>query len=393
MTFEVPGFVAGAIAAGIKKKEKNDLAIIFSEVPACAVGLFTTNRVQAAPVMLDRKRIRSGCAQAIIANSGNANACTGQNGMEAARMMTKSAGLALGVEEQLVLVASTGVIGEPLNILAVKSAIPGLAGKLGPSGFIEVAQAIMTTDTFPKVLSKQTRIGGKEFTVTALAKGAGMIRPDMATMLCFICTDMGANPEILQNVLKRAVASSFNAITIDGDTSTNDTVLMLANGISGLHLQEPSYQEAFQAVVDELLAGLALEIVKDGEGATKLVSIKIEQATSENDARQIAFTIANSPLVKTAFFGEDANWGRIIAAVGRAGVEINPETIDIFVDSVPLVRNAQGCGEEAEKAATKILKKNAFTITVDLNLGSKTATVQTCDLSPDYVKINANYRT
>jgi len=393
MTFEVPGFVAGAIAAGIKKKEKKDLAIIFSEVPACAAGLFTTNRVQAAPVMLDRKRIRSGCAQAIIANSGNANACTGPNGMEATRTMTNSTGSALGIKEQLVLVASTGVIGEPLNLFAVTSAIPRLAKQLGPSGFVEVAQAIMTTDTFPKVLSKQTRVGAKEFTVTAVAKGAGMIRPDMATMLCFVCTDMGANPEALQKALKEAVASSFNTITVDGDTSTNDTVLMLANGISGLHLKEPSCRKAFQAVLDELLAGLALQIVKDGEGATKLVSIKIEQAASENDARQIAATIANSPLVKTAFFGEDANWGRIIAAIGRAGIQINPETIDIFVDNVPLVRNTQGCGEEAEKAATRILKKNAFTITVDLNLGSKTATVHTCDLSTDYVKINANYRT
>ena len=393
MKLEVPGFVAGAIAAGIKKTEKKDLGVIFSEVPACAAGLFTTNQVQAAPVLLDKERIKSGRCQAVVVNSGNANACTGPRGLEDARAMAHTAATALGIEEELVLVASTGVIGQPLDLAAIKSVLPALAGHLSPSGLLDVAHAIMTTDTFPKALSRQAHIGDKTFTVAAVAKGAGMIRPDMATMICFVLTDMGATPTALDTALRAAVKGSFNAITIDGDTSTNDTVLMLANGLSGLNLADVRCAEVFQDLLNEVLATLALQIVRDGEGATKLVSIIVKGASSENDARQVAYTVANSPLVKTAFFGQDANWGRIMAAIGRAGVPVNPEAIHIYFDDVHVVKDGKGCGKDTEAAATTILKTDRFTITIDLNLGTHAATVHTCDLSIDYIKINADYRS
>ena len=393
MALQVPGFVAGAVAAGLKKDGKKDLGIIFSEVPACAAGVFTTNQVQAAPVLLDKERIKSGRCQAIVANSGNANACTGKQGIEDAEAVARAAATALRIPEELVLVASTGVIGQPLDVSAIGAAMPKLASHLSPTGLYDLAQAVMTTDTFPKTVSKQGRIGDKTFTVAAVAKGAGMILPDMATMLCFVCTDIGAGPDLLGQALKDAAATSFNTITVDGDTSTNDTVLVLANGLSGLNLKEAACAARFQQTLNEVLLTLALQIVRDGEGATKLVNIKVKGASNHGDARQVAYTVANSPLVKTALFGEDANWGRIMAAVGRAGVRINPDAIDICFDNIYMVKDGQGCGREAEAAAIRVLKTDRFSITIDLKLGSEGATVHTCDLSTDYVRINADYRS
>ena len=393
MLLEVPGFVGGAIAADLEKKDKKDLAIVFSEVPACAAGVFTTNRVQAAPVRIDKERIASGRAQTIVANSGNANACTGSRGIEDAKAMARATAKALGIADELVLVASTGVIGQPLNLSAMEAAIPKLAGQLSRTGLFEVAQAIMTTDTFPKAASRKVFVGERAFSVAAVAKGAGMIRPDMATMLCFVCTDVSATPQVLDAILRKAVAQSFNAITVDGDTSTNDTVLVLANGLSGVNLGEASCAEAFQKTLNEVLSTLAFQIVQDGEGATKLVRVEVKGAATDEDARNVAYTIAESPLVKTALFGEDANWGRIMAAIGRAGVPVNPETIQIYFDEVRIVKDGQGCGSEAEADATRIFKNDQFSITVDLELGSNASTVHTCDLSTDYVKINADYRT
>ena len=393
MKLQVPGFVAGAVAAGLKKGGNKDLGIIFSKVPACAAGVFTTNQVQAAPVLFDKDRIKSGRCQAIVANSGNANACTGKRGIEDAKAVARSAATTLEIPEKLVLVASTGVIGQRLNVSAIEAAMPRLAGQLSPTGLYELAQAIMTTDTFPKVLSKQDSIGDKTFTVAAVAKGAGMILPDMATMLCFVCTDMGARSDLLGQALKDAVATSFNTIIVDGDTSTNDTVLLLANGLSGLNLEEDTCAAAFQKILNEVLFSLALEIVRDGEGATKLVSIQVKGTSSKSDATTVAYTVANSLLVKTALLGEDANWGRIIAAVGRAGVPISADTIDIYFDDVCMVKDGQGCGREAEAAATRVLKTDRFWITIDLKLGSEAATVHTCDLSTKYVRINADYRS
>jgi glutamate N-acetyltransferase/amino-acid N-acetyltransferase len=313
--------------------------------------------------------------------------------MAAAREMARGTAQVLSIETEEVLVASTGVIGQPLPVATIASAFPQLVENLSPSGLRDVAEAIMTTDTFPKVASRRGHVNGGIFTVAAVAKGAGMIRPDMATMLCFVCTDMGASPERLRGTLQGAVDKSFNTITIDGDTSTNDTVILLANGMSGLDLEQPACKAAFQEALDDLLITLAGEIVRDGEGATKAVGICVKGARTESEAMQVAYTVANSLLVKTAFFGEDANWGRILAAVGRAGVPVHPETIDVSFDNVLLVRNTEYCGRESEAAATEVLKKDAFTVTIDLKLGDRSATVRTCDLSIDYVKINADYRS
>ena len=393
MKLEVPGFVAGAVAAGLKKDGKKDLGIIFSEVPACAAGVFTTNQVQAAPVLLDKERIKAGRCQAVVANSGNANACTGRRGIEDAEAVARAAAVALGIPEELVLAASTGVIGQHLNVAAIEAAMPKLVSQLNAAGLYGMAEAIMTTDSFPKTVFRQGHVGDKRFTVGAVAKGAGMIHPDMATMLCFVCTDVNARPDLLSEALKRAADASFNTITVDGETSTNDTIILLANGLSGLSLEEASCAAAFQKILNEVLLILALEIVKDGEGATKLVSVQVEGASNQHDAKHIAYTVANSPLVKTALFGEDGNWGRIMAAVGRAGVPINPEKIDIRFDSVDVVKDGQSSGRSAEENAATVLKRDHFTITINLKMGNENAVIHTCDLSTDYVRINAAYRS
>jgi glutamate N-acetyltransferase/amino-acid N-acetyltransferase len=388
-----PGFKAAGIAAGLKKKNKKDLGLIFSEVPANVAGMFTRNRVKAAPVILDIERIKSGVCQAIIVNSGNANCCNGEKGIRDAETMASLSASELGISKHLVLVASTGVIGEPLPIGKIKTAIPDLVGSLQPEGIPDLAKSIMTTDTVPKMASGQGVVEGKSFIVTGVAKGAGMIRPDMATMLCFVCTDANAAPEVLKKALVSAIDRSFNRITIDGDTSTNDTVLMMANGLSGAVIENPGHQEIFQKVIDRIFLDLAKQLVRDGEGVTKLVEIIVRGAASNSDAIKVADTVAHSPLVKTAFFGEDANWGRIIGAVGRAGVDIDPDRIDLYFDDVQMVKAGMGCGKAVEVEATKVLKKSEFTVTVNLNLGQGFGSMITCDFSVDYVKINADYRS
>jgi glutamate N-acetyltransferase/amino-acid N-acetyltransferase len=262
-----------------------------------------------------------------------------------------------------------------------------------PDGFEDLAEAIMTTDTVPKIASAGAKIGGKTFRLLGIAKGAGMIRPDMATMLCFVVSDVSASPELLQSTLAAAVDRSFNRITIDGDTSTNDTVLVMANGASGAALTEPAHTDVLQRCVDDVLLRLAKMCVKDGEGATKLVEIIVTGAPTDSDARAVAETIAHSPLVKTALFGQDANWGRILAAAGRAGVDFNPDTIDVFFGDVQMVQNGSGCGKQAEAMATKVLQTPEFVIRIDLKMGDGQAAMLTCDFSIDYVKINADYRT
>ncbi len=388
-----PGFQAAGVEANIKKQGIRDLGLIFSEVPAKAGGVFTRNLVQAAPVLLDRKLIQSGQARAIIVNSGNANCCTGNQGMEDARAMGQTVAEGLGITPDQVLVASTGVIGAPMPMDRIIAAIPGLVNSLDPGGFSDIALAMMTTDTVPKLVSKQGRINSKTFTVTAVAKGAGMIRPDMATMLCFVCTDIDADPEYLSYALYMACERSFNRITIDGDTSTNDTALILANGLSGVAIENSVHKASFQRVLDDVLLYLAKLMVKDGEGATKLVEINVTGALSDEDAHAVAGTIGNSNLVKTAFFGEDANWGRILAAAGRAGVYLEPDRINIFFNEVLMCQNGMGCGPEAERQATSVMKKPEYAIRVDLQIGTGKATMYTCDFSYDYVKINADYRS
>ena len=388
-----PGFEAAGIAAGLKKKNKKDLGLIFSKVPANVAGMFTRNRVKAAPVILDIERIKSGVCQAIIVNSGNANCCTGEQGVRDAETMASLSASELGISKDLVLVASTGVIGEPLPIEKIKTAIPDLVGSLQTEGIPDLAKSIMTTDTVPKMVSGQGVVEGKSFTVTGVAKGAGMIRPDMATMLCFVCTDVNAAPEVLKEVLVSAIDRSFNRITIDGDTSTNDTVLMMANGLSGAVIENPGHKEIFQKVLNRIFLDLAKQLVRDGEGVTKLVEIIVRGAASDSDARKVADTVAHSPLVKTAFFGEDANWGRIIGAVGRAGVDVDPDRIDLYFDDVQMVKAGMGCGKSVEAEATKVLKKSEFTVAVHLNMGQGFGSIITCDFSIDYVKINADYRS
>ncbi|MBU1161568.1 MAG: bifunctional glutamate N-acetyltransferase/amino-acid acetyltransferase ArgJ [Proteobacteria bacterium] len=388
-----PGFEAAGIAAGLKKNNKKDLGLIFSKVPANVAGVFTRNRVKAAPVILDRERIKSGVCQAIIVNSGNANCCTGEQGIRDAEAMASLSASELGISEDLVLVASTGVIGEPLPIEKIKTAIPELVGSLQTDGIPDLARSIMTTDTVPKMVFGQGVVEGKTFVVTGVAKGAGMIRPDMATMLCFVFTDANAASDVLKEALVPAIDRSFNRITIDGDTSTNDTVLMMANGLSGAVIENPSHKEIFQKVLDRIFLDLAKQVVRDGEGVTKLVEIIVRGAASDSDARKVADTVAHSPLVKTAFFGEDANWGRIIGAVGRAGVDVDPDRIDLYFDDVQMVKAGMGCGKAVEVEATKVLKKSEFTVAVHLNMGQGFGSMITCDFSVDYVRINADYRS
>lgn len=388
-----PGFQAAGVSCGLKKNDRKDLGLIYAEAAANVAGVFTRNQVQAAPVLLARQRITAGVCRALIVNSGNANCCTGEKGMRDAMRMAKFAAAGMNVSENEVLVASTGVIGKPLPIEKIERAVPGLIDALHGEGFLDFAQAIMTTDTVPKIVSRQGQMAGKTFTVTGVAKGAGMICPDMATMLCFVMTDIQASPAILREMLVAAVNRSLNRITVDGDTSTNDTALLMASGVSGIEIVNQAQQDGFQSVLDDVLIAMAKWLIKDGEGATKLVEVIVRNAATDQDAHKVAATVANSNLTKTALFGEDANWGRILAAAGRSGVLVEPEKIDIYFGTVLMVQNGMGCGPAAEVEATKILKQPEFDITIDLKMGSGSANVFTCDFSIDYVKINADYRT
>ena len=390
---DCPGFQAAGVAAGLKKNGKKDLGLIYSEVPLTVAAMFTRNLIKAAPVLLGQQRTANGRCRAVIANSGNANCCTGEQGRRDAIRMGNLVAKGLRVDDDEVLVSSTGVIGEPLPIEKIESAAPGLIAALSPGGLADFAEAIMTTDTVPKILSRTGQVTGKTFTVTGVIKGAGMIRPDMATMLCYVMTDIAARPDLLQKTLAKAVDRSLNRMTVDGDTSTNDTVLLMANGLSKVDLNDAESKEIFQSVLDEVMIGLAQWLIKDAEGATKLVEVVVKGAPTKPAAHKIADTVANSPLFKTALYGEDANWGRILAAVGRAGIPVELEKIDIFFGSVQMVKSGFGCGKEAEAEATRVLQQEEFRVTVDLNLGRETETVFTCDFSLDYVKINANYRT
>jgi glutamate N-acetyltransferase/amino-acid N-acetyltransferase len=343
--------------------------------------------------LVARKRIKSGVCRAVVVNSGNANCCTGEQGIKDAVAMAKAAAMSLGISEESVLVASTGVIGEPLPVAKIEVAVPHLVETANPAGISDLAEAIMTTDTKPKVISRKGQIDGKFFTVLGVAKGAGMIRPDMATLLCFVMSDIMASAGVLKAMLLAAADVSLNRITVDGDTSTNDTLLLLASGKSDIIVKSRNQQEIFQHVLDDVMINLAKLLVKDGEGATKLIEIIVKGAMSHGEARKVADVVAHSNLVKTAIFGEDANWGRILAAAGRAGVPIEPHKIDVYFNTVQMVRNGIGCGKSAEAKATEVLKTPEFSITIDLHMGRGRAFVYTCDFSVDYVRINADYRT
>jgi glutamate N-acetyltransferase/amino-acid N-acetyltransferase len=395
LDFKVKGFLFSGIPAGIKKDGKRDLGLIYSEVPAQVAGLFTTNAVKAAPVQLDQERIKKGSCRAIIVNSGNANACTGSQGLRDARRVSSLVAKQLGIEGELVFPSSTGVIGSPLPMKKIQKRIPELVENLSPEAWMKTVEAMMTTDTFPKVEVATCRIKGKRVKLIGMVKGAGMIRPDLATMLSFLVTDACIRAPLLQRMLEKAAEVSYNRITIDGETSTNDTVLLLANGKAGHPVLNRMDRdgEVFQSLLSRVCQSLAVSVVKDGEGATKLIDILVRGAQNEEEARQAAYAIAHSPLVKTAFFGEDANWGRILCALGHSGVRINPNRIDVFFDKLPIVRNGMGVGSQLEEKASERIKKRSFKVTVDLHQGKSQFSVLTTDLSLDYVKINASYRS
>ena len=389
------GFQFSVVEAAIKKPGRKDLALIWSEVPATAVAVFTTNAVKAAPVLLSMERIARGKAQALVVNSGNANACTGDQGMADARETTRLLAEGLGIDEQLVQICSTGVIGVPLPMERLRTALPQLVAKCGGATLDDLASAIMTTDTFPKTAVCQGVSGGVTYTLAGTAKGAGMIMPNMATMLGYVLTDAAVEPGLLNGLFRTAVNRSFNAITIDGDTSTNDTCLMMANGAAGnvLITEGTAAAEQFMVLLDQVLLDLAKQIVRDGEGATKFVEIMITGAASDTEAKRAALVVANSSLVKTAFYGQDANWGRIFAAVGYSGAQVDPDRLALWFNDVCMAKNGIFAGGDAEQQGTAVLKQKDIRVTVDLGIGTGQATVYTSDLSHDYVSINADYRT
>ncbi len=393
------GFQAAAVAARIKYADRPDLAVVFSDSDCAAAGVFTQNQVAAAPVIVDKETIaqRNGRIRAIIANAGNANASTGQPGLSNARATQQIAAQSLGCDPDQILVLSTGVIGVQLPMGRLKAGIETAVTQLSPQNGQAAAQAIMTTDTHAKHTAVQIELPGGTVTIGGMAKGAGMIHPNMATLLGVLTTDAKIEPDLLQQMLATAVNASFNRISVDGDTSTNDTILLLANGASGVTLNDAASGQTFQTVLTELCTKLAHMIVRDGEGASKFVEIQVTGAHDTNDAHRIANTIATSPLVKTAFAGSDANWGRILAAAGRAGVAFDQNQAALWIganqtDELQLV--AQGTPtayQEAEAAAIFALAE--FKIRLDIGCGKETAVVWTTDLTHDYVSINADYRS
>lgn len=393
----VSGFSFSAVEAGIRYKGRLDLGLIYSDTPCVTAGVFTTSQVQAAPVIIDKHRLEAeGAAQAILVNSGCANACTGKQGMDTALATSKLASDRLGIDDELLQLSSTGVIGEQLNYQGFEQNIDTLVTSLAPENFEDVARAIMTTDTVHKTASATVVIGGRTVTIQGMAKGSGMIMPNMATMLAFVVTDVAITKEQLQKVLSKTNETTFNRITVDGDTSTNDMVLVMANGRADnpvLDGGDSGGLEDFTEALALVMKDLALQIVSDGEGATKTITIKVGGCATDGDAEKIARTVANSSLVKTAFFGEDANWGRILGAMGRAGVVFDPEKVTLAFGDVVMVENGLGLGAEAEAKATEVLKEKSFTVSIELQQGEGVAEMYTCDFSLDYVKINADYRS
>jgi glutamate N-acetyltransferase / amino-acid N-acetyltransferase len=388
------GFVAGGIYCGIRKAKK-DLAIIRSETPATVAGVFTLNKTQAAPILVDKLQLkRSQTCTAVVVNSGNANACTGERGLNDAWSMVNTASDVFGIPKEQVMISSTGVIGQYLPIEKITSGIASLAGNLTREGGSDAAEAIMTTDTVRKESAVRFSLGRSMVTIGGMAKGSGMIAPNMATMLAFITTDVAIGQRLLQKALLKANNRSFNRITVDGDTSTNDMVLVLANGQAG---NEPFGENSeefhlFGAALEYVLVKLAKMIARDGEGATKLIEIFVKGARTEDEAAQAGRAVANSNLVKTAIHGCDANWGRIMAAVGYSGIDFNPDETEILFNELPVL-NKQYKIVLDEAKAKKILSKDGVLITIDLNQGNQSARYWTCDLTKEYIHINASYRS
>jgi glutamate N-acetyltransferase/amino-acid N-acetyltransferase len=392
----VQGFKFAGLAAGIKKNGKLDFALVVADEPCVAACVATTNQVKAAPVLVNAKHLRGGKAQAILANAGNANAATGLQGIRNVELVTRALADKLGLATDLILTASTGVIGEQLPVDKMVAAIPKLVAKAAPGGYAEAAQAIMTTDRYPKTATATFAVGKKEITITAFGKGAGMIAPNMATMLVFVMTDAAIGRPALQAALRDAVKPTYNSITVDGDMSTNDTVIALASGRAGNEPIKPGTKAftAFSKALIDVNEKIAKLMVSDGEGATKCVRVEVLGARTEKDAIRVARQIGNSPLVKTAFFGEDANWGRIIGAAGAAGVKFDPLKIDIDFDEVAVVRGGVATPDpKREERATAVLKRAEFTVRVHLHSGRASTHIFAADIGHEYIKINGSYRS
>lgn len=389
----VKGFKAAGIHSGLKRKRK-DLALIFSEEPCNVAGTFTLNKVKAAPLLVSQELVnKGGRVKAILINSGNANACTGERGFADALESQKYCAEKLGLQQDEVLISSTGVIGEYMPMHILKTGIETITEQLSDDGGIKAAKAIMTTDLVEKAFAVEVQLSQGKITIGGIAKGSGMIMPNMATMLSFITTDANIETPLLKKMLLKSVQNSFNKISVDGDTSTNDMVVLMANGMSNISIEEKSndavlFQEALQAITIEM----AKMIVVDGEGATKLITVAISGCDNDEDANTIAQTISNSPLVKTAIYGSDANWGRILSAAGRSGVNFDPAKVEIKFDEMMILgKDYQHDFDEEE--ATMLLSKDEITISLNINGGTGNSTWWTCDFSEKYIEINASYRS
>ena len=391
----VAGIRAAGLHAGIKAADTKDVALIVTDTPAAAAGVFTKNSVTAAPVLVCREHLNDGRAQAVIVNSGNANACTGEVGMTNARRMATLTAEQLGIDANLVLVSSTGVIGQQLPMDKIESGIQTAASTLSTEGGADAAEAIMTTDTHPKSVAVEIQIGDTSVRIGGIAKGSGMIAPNMATMLSYLTTDARIDAETLQTALNRVVDDTYNLLTVDTDRSTNDTVLILATGyadnaeiVAADGEDFDAFCEGLQVVCTELVKMLA----RDGEGATKLVEVIVKHAKNRDDAEKAARAVAESPLVKTAVFANDANWGRIMMAIGKSGAEFDPYQVDVWLADYRLVQNGMDAGYD-EDEATALFAQDPVRITIDLRAGGTEITMWTCDYSYDYIRINADYRT
>lgn len=389
------GFKASGVKAGLKKSGKLDLAVIYSTIPASVAAVFTTNTMAAAPVIVSRAAVQQGTASAIVVNSGCANACTGPQGLVDAKAMAHMTGQLLGLEDQQVIVSSTGIIGVNLQMDKIEAGIKMAVEQLDEQGYEQATTAIMTTDTFPKSCAYEFKIGGKTVRIGGIAKGSGMIHPNMATMLCFITTDAAVTPAVLKQALTQAIDVSFNMISVDGDSSTNDMTSVLANGLAGNTLIDATDSKEYGellAALTKVCIYLAQQVVRDGEGATKFLEITVQGAASASDAKKAAMAIAKSPLVKTAFFGEDANWGRILCAVGYSEAAAAQDKISLAIGDVIIVKEGMGVAFN-EQNLKAIMAEQDIIVTVDLGLGTDKATMWTCDFSYEYVKINGEYHT
>ncbi|MEI6211600.1 MAG: bifunctional glutamate N-acetyltransferase/amino-acid acetyltransferase ArgJ [bacterium] len=389
------GYRAAGVEAGIKYANRKDFALLVSDTPAAAAAVFTTNQVAAAPVQLDRAHIRSGRAQAVAINSGCANACTGKLGMQHAHAMARATAAALGIDEQLVLICSTGVIGANLPIDRIVAGARLAAPALRRTGGADAARAIMTTDTVDKQAARKLKIDGRDVVIGGMCKGSGMIEPMMATMLGFLTTDAAVDARALRQVLQTVADASFNRVVVDGDRSTNDTLILLANGAAGNRVLSPAHPQwgTFCEALKEVATDLARQMVLDGEGATKLVTVRVCGARSTRDAQLAARAIAKSALVKTSWIGVDPNWGRVICAAGYSGAAVNDQKAQIWYGDVCAYDRGRVADAATLRKLKAVMKARAFDVTVNLNLGKGEDTIFTCDFSLDYVKINADYTT